>query len=209
MYYNNNLPSIPGGYNNVMFQRELELYTYREKKHIDTEAEVWKNKMKYEQKAQQEALREMKKQNITINSLNEAVIVQTTANGSVKRTALPIKIIDSILYTSLAEKADSRVLNLIINNQPKQEISLWIANESMIEKNLKTIYQRSGIILGYGAKKEAEIFRGLIIAASQSSRLLPIPPEHGWYKTDDGFKYAFPDALTWKKVLQNAEQYFK
>lgn len=197
-YYQINAP--------IAYREMLKAQAYEAKVSYKAMVDVDKNEELIMQKADLATKRELQQTNISIRPSGEVFVERDIFHGKIC-TPLQIKVEENIIYSPLNQEDKGWVLKLAICNKiSQQKVTLWIARKLYDEKKAKTVFQRTGISFGFGLKKESEISQMFITAAINSAKPQIIPVEHGWYKLNDTFVYAYPDEIVWKEAFKNAER---
>lgn len=199
------LPNQPI-YDPIAYREMLKVQAYETKVSYKANVDVEKNEALIMQKADLTTKRELQQTNISIRPSGEVFVERDMFHEKIC-TPLQIKVEENIIYFPLNQEDKGWVLKLAICNKiSQQKVTLWIAQNLYDEKKAKTVFQRTGISFGFGSKKEAEIRQMFITAAINSAKPQIIPVEHGWYKLNDTFDYAYPDEIVWKEAFKNAER---
>ena len=206
MYNNNDIIPNTSIYEPIAYREMLKVDAYKAKLYYKAKIDVEKNEALIMQKADLTTKRELQQTNISIRPSGEVFVERDIFHGKIC-TPLQIKVEENIIYFPLNQEDKGWVLKLAIcNNISQQKVTLWIAKNLYDEKKVKTVFQRTGISFGFGSKKEAEIRLMFITAAINSADPQIIPVEHGWFKLNDTFVYAYPDETVWKEAFKNAER---
>ena len=67
---------------------------------------------------------------------------------------------------------------------------------------IKAAFDKAGIDFGFGEKKEMEVKKKVILHLMERAEFVVIPQKKGWYNENWKWKFAFPETLTWKKVME-------
>ena len=62
------------------------------------------------------------------------------------------------------------------------------------------------VVCDSNSPKQKTIRQKFVTAAINTANTQTIPVEHGWYKCNDDFFYAYPDELVWKEAYRNAQR---
>lgn len=200
---NNNMIQNQASYDPYAYQGKIKVDVHQMKAFIDVD----KSRELIQQKNDLTAAGELQQTKVSIRPSGETFVERDTFHGTIS-TPLPIKVKENILYSPLNQEDEGWVLKLVVcdSNSPKQKTSLWLAQTLIVERNIKTLFQRAGISFGFGTKKETEIRQKFVTAAINTANTQTIPVEHGWYKCNDDFFYAYPDELVWKEAYRNAQR---
>ncbi len=189
--------------------RELDLWEMSEKAKITVSADVERKAMiaeievnsavqKAERLADIRAKEELKKTVISCTA-NGSVILQREGFGEKISGTLPIKIKGAQCYCHIGD-VQPAALVLVVEKEAGEEVFLFWDLGLVEDRHIRKIFERQGIHFGFGEKKEKEIRRQILQMARNMAKTCELPEEHGWYRIDDTWLYAFPEDITWREV---------
>lgn len=189
--------------------RELDLWEMSEKAKITVSADVERKAMiaeievnsavqKAERLADIRAKEELKKTVISCTA-NGSVILQREGFGEKISGTLPIKIKGAQCYCHIGD-VQPAALVLVVEKEAGEEVFLFWDLGLVEDRHIRKIFERQGIHFGFGEKKEKEIRRQILQMARNMAKTCELPEEHGWYRSDDTWLYAFPEDITWREV---------
>lgn len=141
--------------------------------------------------------RELQRTLITF-SVEKDVILQKECFGENIKGRLPIKIIAAKLFCHLNDT--ERVLSVLIRKDTGDECNIFWNCQKSENRWIRRLFEENGISFGFGEKKENEIRRKLLLAIASNAERIVLPERHGWWLLNDGWKYIFPDEVTWEEV---------
>lgn len=189
--------------------RELDLWEMSEKAKITVGADVEKKAMiteieingavhKAERLADVRAKEELKRTLISCTT-DGSVILQREGFGEKISGKLPLKIRASKCFCHIGD-VQPVVLVLIVEKENGEEASLFWNLGLVEDRYIRRIFEQQGIHFGFGEKKEKEIRRLILQMGINMAKTCELPEEHGWYRSDDTWFYAFPEEITWREV---------
>ena len=189
--------------------RELDLWEMSEKAKITVSDDVERKAMiaeievnsavqKAERLADIRAKEELKKTVISCTA-NGSVILQREGFGEKISGTLPIKIKGAQCYCHIGD-VQPAALVLVVEKEAGEEVFLFWDLGLVEDRHIRKIFERQGIHFGFGEKKEKEIRRQILQMARSMAKTCELPEEHGWYKIEDTWLYAFPEDITWREV---------
>lgn len=192
-------------------ERELGLWEYAEKEKIKAGSDVEKRAAIAEielngavRKAERLAdirAKEALKRNVISCTANGSVILQREGFGEKIYGKLPIKIKRAKCYCHIGD-VQPAALVLVVEKEAGEEVFLFWNLELVEDRHIRRIFERQGIHFGFGEKKEKEIRRQILQMARSMAKTCELPEEHGWYKIEDTWLYAFPEDITWREVWE-------
>lgn len=96
------------------------------------------------------------------------------------------------------------ILCVIFRGKRDADKSFWLDLSEVAPRTINRKFTALGLSFGFGGQKETQLRQLLIERAVQLSEKIELPQDHGWYSTDNGLQFAFPEELTWKEALTNA-----
>ena len=189
--------------------KEENLQTWEGKKRIEAQIEVDKKyalanietyvaKQKAEQLLDIHARHQLQRTRLSCTEDGSVVLLHEGFTEKVSGM-LPLKIKAMRCYCHIGD-VQPTVLTLIVEKENGEEVALFWHLEQLEDRHIRKVFERQGILLGYGEKKEKEIRRQILQMTRNRAKNYEIPEEHGWYKVDDNWKYALPENITWKEV---------
>lgn len=188
---------------------ELRLFEMSEKAKITVSADVERKAMIAEigvnsavQKAERLAdikAKEQLKKTVLSCSIDGNIILHREGFGEEISGKLPLKIRAARCYCHIGD-VQPVVLVLIVEKENGEEVSLFWDFELVEDRHIRKIFEKQGIHFGFGEKKEKEIRRLILQMARNMAKTCELPEEHGWYRSDDTWFYAFPEEITWREV---------
>jgi len=142
--------------------------------------------------------KELQKTEVTF-SAEDDVILQKECFGEDIKGRLPIKIRRAILF-SHENDMERKVLYIYAEKSNGDEAVLYWDVEKNEDRWIRKAFESNGISFGFGARKEAEVRRQLLLAVFNRAETMVLAEQHGWYQLDGKLQYAFPEELTWKEV---------
>lgn len=189
--------------------KEEDLQTWKEKREYETNIEVNKKaaltnietyaaKQKAEQLLDIQAKHQLQKTRLSFTE-DGSVILQREGFSEKISGMLPFKIKAARCYSHIGD-VQPAVLMLIVEKENGEEVTLFWDLEQLEDRHIRKVFERQGILFGFGEKKEKEIRRQILQTVRGFAKTYKIPEEHGWYRVDDDWEYAFPEDITWKEV---------
>ena len=194
-------------------QNQMELYQKYEldcqKEYAKAQIDVYKNKSLLEIKSDVTAQRELQRTRVIFEKSGKIWICKDNFSNNMNIN-LSLVVVTDVIYcpTKLLEENESEnkgVLLLEIEILKKRS-KLWINLMDVDEKGMKRKFLRAGIDFGFGIRKEQEMKEKFLVAAIENAEIKEVPIHHGWNQTTDGYRYVFPDELTWTEAVSNAKK---
>lgn len=190
-------------------ERELELWTLAEKEKIKIGSDVEKHAMLAEidlkratdkvERLSDIRAREQLQKTVLSCTADGSVILQREGFGETISGKLPLKIKAAKCYCHIGD-VEPVVLVLVVEKESGETVSLFWMLEQVEDRYVRKVFERHGILFGFGERKEQSIRRQILQMARNMAKTCEIPEEHGWYQLGNEWRYAFPEELTWKEV---------
>ena len=192
-----------------MSDNKEDLQTWVEKKRFGAQIEVEKKsalenietcaaKQKAEQKLDIHEKHQLQRTRLLCTDDGSVVLQHEGFTEKISGT-LPFKIKAARCYCHIGD-VQPAVLTLIVEKENGEEVALFWDLGQLEDRHIRRVFERQGILFGFGEKKEKEIRRQILQMVRNMAKRYEIPEEHGWYRVDDTWKYAFPEDVTWKEV---------
>lgn len=190
---------------------KLDLWEMGEKAKIKVGADVERKTMLAEielnstvQKAERLAdirAKEQLKKTVLSCTADGSVILQREGFGEMISGKLPFKIKAAKCYCHIGD-VQPEVLVLVVEKENGEIVSLFWALEQVEDRHIRKVFEKQGILFGFGEKKEKSIRRQILQLGRNIAKTCELPEEHGWYQFGYEWRYAFPEELTWKEVKE-------
>lgn len=191
------------------YERQLGLWELAEKEKIKAGSDVERKAMLAEielksavDKAERLAdirAKEQLKKNVLSCTVDGSVILQREGFGEWISGKLSIKIKVTQCYCHIGD-VQPEVLVLVVEKETGEAVSLFWNLEKDEDRHIRKVFEKQGILFGFGEKKEKEIRRQILQMGRNMAKTCELPEEHGWYKIDNTWLYAFPEDITWREV---------
>lgn len=192
-----------------MCNNEENLQTWETKKRVEAQIEVDKKlhfadietcaaKQKAEQSFDIHAKHQLQRERLWC-AADGSVILQREGFTEKISGTLPLKIKAARCYAHTGD-VQPAVLTLIVEKENGEAVALFWNLEEVEDRHIRRVFERQGILFGFGEKKEKEIRRQVLQMARNIAKICEIPEEHGWHKLGDAWEYALPEDITWKEI---------
>lgn len=194
-------------------QNQMELYQKYEldcqKEYAKAQIDLCKNKSLLEIKSDVAAQRELQQTRVIFEKSGKIWVHKENFSNNMKIN-LPLVVVTDVIYCptkSLEEnKSENKGVLLLEIEILKNRSKLWINLMDVDEKGMKRKFLQAGIDFGFGIRKEQEMKKKFLAAAIENAEIREVPIHHGWNQTTDGYRYVFPDELTWTEAVSNAKK---
>lgn len=194
-------------------QNQMELYQKYEldcqKEYAKAQIDLYKNKSLLEIKSDVAAQRELQQTRVIFEKSGKIWVHKENFSNNMKIN-LPLVVVTDVIYCptkSLEEnKSENKGVLLLEIEILKNRSKLWINLMDVDEKGMKRKFLQAGIDFGFGIRKEQEMKKKFLVAAIENAEIREVPIHHGWNQTTDGYRYVFPDELTWTEAVSNAKK---
>lgn len=194
-------------------QNQMELYQKYEldcqKEYAKAQIDLHKNKSLLEIKSDVTAQRELQRTRVIFEKSGKIWICKDNFSNNMNIN-LSLVVVTDVIYCptkSVEEnKSENKGVLLLEIEILKKTSKLWINLMDTDEKGMKRKFLRAGIDFGFGIRKEQEMKEKFLVAAIENAEIREVPIHHGWNQTTDGYRYVFPDELTWTEAVSNAKK---
>lgn len=194
-------------------QNQMELYQKYElncqKEYAKAQIDLYKNKSLLEIKSDVAAQRELQQTRVIFEKSGKIWVHKENFSDNMNIN-LSLEVVADVIYCptkSLEEnKSENKGVLLLEIEILKKRSRLWINLMDTDEKGMKRKFLRAGINFGFGIRKEQEMKEKFLVAAIENAEIREVPIHHGWNQTTDGYRYVFPDELTWTEAVSNAKK---
>lgn len=183
------------------YKKQTEANIETNKKYTLADIELSTARIKKEQSFDIQTRRRLQRMELSCTA-DGRIIVQQEAFGEPISGTLPIKIKAAKCYCHIGD-VQPAVLTLVLEKENSEEVVLFWNLDELEDRHIRKVFERQGILLGFGEKKEKEIRRQILQMGRNAATTCELPEEHGWYRIGDCWKYAFPGELTWKEVMES------
>lgn len=127
------------------------------------------------------------------------VILQRAGFGERIHGELPIRIEAARCYSHSGDIKESAMV-IVVQKENGDRLPLFWNLSNTEDRHIRRIFEGAGISFGFGRKKEMEVRRQVLQLARNVAISMELPESHGWYRSAGGWKYAFPEEITWREV---------
>lgn len=115
---------------------------------------------------------------------------------------LPITIMEVKCFAMLGNEEEPPILYVQILKEGGKIARIFLKCDKLKKSYIKAAFDKAGIDFGFGEKKEMEVKKKVILQLTERAEIVVIPQKNGWYNENGKWKFAFPETLTWKKVME-------